>query len=271
MDEWESKAIIRDTFNLVSNGYDNDALRFFRDSAEYMAACFDLRGDELVLDVATGTGGLALELAERLPRGRVTGVDFSEGMLGQATKKAAGRNARNVDFIEMDMQALEFGNDYFDAASCAFGIFFVEDMAGQLNHIADKVKPGGKIVVSSFYKNSFLPLLECLYSQIEAYGVHLTTPAWDKLSTEEKCATLYEKAGLQEVRIVRRAAGYYLSSPDDWWSVLFDAGYRRVLNRLSPAALNAFKREHLDKIEEFSTKDGIWLDVTVLYATGSKP
>lgn len=59
------KALIRDTFDAVSSGYDNTALRFFSESAEHLASCLCLRGDEAVLDVATGTGNAAIALERR--------------------------------------------------------------------------------------------------------------------------------------------------------------------------------------------------------------
>jgi len=61
--EEERKAAIRSTFDSVAKGYDNPSFRFFSISAEQMAACLALKGDEHVLDVATGTGNVALQLA----------------------------------------------------------------------------------------------------------------------------------------------------------------------------------------------------------------
>ncbi len=59
-------------------------------------------------------------------------------------------DVRNVEFMERDMQNLNFPDGLFDVAVCAFGIFFVEDMESQLSHIAYAVKPGGRIMISNF-------------------------------------------------------------------------------------------------------------------------
>jgi len=128
----QAKTILKETFDTVSTGYDDKALRFFPASARNLASLLNLRGDEHVLDVACGTGHTSLAVAGQLRRGKVTAVDFSPGMLSQARRKAAEQNVGNIEFIEMDMQNLGFADNGFDIAVCAFGIFFVEDMETQL-------------------------------------------------------------------------------------------------------------------------------------------
>jgi ubiquinone/menaquinone biosynthesis C-methylase UbiE len=170
-DEQQMTAMLKETFNTVSNGYDHNALRFFPKSAEHFASCFQLRGDERVLDVATGTGHLACAMAKRLPRGHVTAIDFSSGMLDRARKNAAAANIRNVDFIEMDMQAMGLEPAAFDIAICAFGIFFVADMDRQLAHIAEMVREGGVAAICSFEENYMQPLRDMMTGRLSTFGV----------------------------------------------------------------------------------------------------
>ena len=94
----EQKAIIKETFNTIADGYDTDALRFFPASAAYLVTLPELQGHERVLDVACGTGHASLAIAPRLPRGTVTAVDFSAGMLAQARSKAMARGIDNIEF-----------------------------------------------------------------------------------------------------------------------------------------------------------------------------
>src|SRR5512135_330497 len=103
MDRQIRKAKMIETFNTVSSGYDNQALRFFSESAKCMAGYLVAADIKRVLDVATGTGNLALEIARTFPGMRVTGIDFSPGMLAQAKAKAGDGNIPNVEFHEMDM------------------------------------------------------------------------------------------------------------------------------------------------------------------------
>jgi len=270
MDEQQRKAMLKETFDTVSNGYDKKALRFFPRSAEAMASLLKLNGGEHVLDVACGTGHASLVVARMLSRGRVTAVDLSTGMLDQAKKKTASTGIKNIEFLERDMQDLRY-QDQFDVAVCAFGIFFVEDMDAQLAHIASSVKPGGRVMISCFQENYFHPLKKLMLKRLESYGVKIPPPTWKRIAHEAGCKELFEKAGLENVRVETRDVGYYLDGPDEWWDIVWNAGYRRLVGQLSPADQERFKREHLQEVEGLKTGDGIRLDVGVLYAIGTRP
>jgi demethylmenaquinone methyltransferase/2-methoxy-6-polyprenyl-1,4-benzoquinol methylase len=99
-----------------------------------------------VLDVATGTGDLALELARRVaPGGEVVGSDFAEAMLDRAREKAAGRP--DVHFEWGDALALDHPDDAFAAATVAFGARNFADLHRGLGEMARVVRPGGRVVV----------------------------------------------------------------------------------------------------------------------------
>ena len=269
MNAEQIRTILKDTFNAVAGLYDDPALRFFPASARHLAELLHLRDDERVLDVATGTGHVALELAARLPRGRVTGVDFSAGMLAQARKKAAARGVANADFLEMDMQDLRFEDGRFDAAVCAFGIFFVEDMEGVLARIAAKVRPGGRVAICNFQKDYFFPLRQLLTDRLAAHGVPLPPQTWERIASEDGCRALFAAAGLRDVRTKAKNMGYFLTDENEWWNVVWNAGFRRLLSQLPAADLPRFRADHLREVADLKTKDGLRLDIGVLFTVGT--
>lgn len=271
MNEQQRKEMMKHTFDTVATGYDNKALRFFPKSAENMALLLGLKGNEHVLDVACGTGHVSVAIAKLLPKGRVTAVDFSPGMLEQARKKAASLGIRNIEFFERDMQDLRFPDGHFDIAVCAFGIFFIEDMDAQLSHIASTVRPGGRIMISNFEESYFHPLKELFAGRLTAYGVQMPPQTWKRIAHEDGCRQLFEQAELTDIRIESRNVGYFLDGPDEWWDVVWNAGFRRMVGQLKPEEQERFKREHLQEVEALRTKDGIRLDVGVLYTVGTKP
>ena len=102
-----------------------------------------------VLDVATGTGDLALELAGRVvPGGEVIGSDFAEGMLDRARAKADALAAPVRPRFEWgDAMALPYEDATFDAATVGFGARNFEDLGRGLREMARVVRPGGRVVV----------------------------------------------------------------------------------------------------------------------------
>lgn len=270
MNAEQVKAVLRDTFNTVAKAYDDPGLRFFPACARHLADLLDLRGDEHILDVATGTGHAALELAARLPRGRVTGVDFAAGMLAQARRKAAARNLANVDFTEMDLQDLRFNDRTFDAALCAFGIFFVEDMEAALAHIAAKVRPDGTVALCTFQLDYFRPLRQLLLDRLAARNITLPAQSWERIASAAGCRALFATAGLHDIHCETRNMGYFLTDENEWWNVVWNAGFRRLVSQLPAADLPRFRADHLREVAALKTQDGLWLDIGVLYATGMR-
>jgi demethylmenaquinone methyltransferase / 2-methoxy-6-polyprenyl-1,4-benzoquinol methylase len=136
-----------------------------------------------VLDVATGTGDLALELARRVgPQGAVVGSDFSEAMLALARRKSADAGAP-VTFEWANAMALPYADGEFAAATVGFGARNFSDLELGLSEMARVVRPGGKVVVleittptrpplSTFYRLWFdriVPVIGRLAGDPEAY------------------------------------------------------------------------------------------------------
>src|ERR1700677_2591502 len=101
------------------------------------------------LDVATGTGDLAIELARRVSRGgQVVGCDFAEGMLDRARAKAAALNAGLMQprFEWADALDLPYADGLFDAATVGFGARNFTDRARGLEERVRVVRRGGRVV-----------------------------------------------------------------------------------------------------------------------------
>jgi len=101
-----------------------------------------------VLDLATGTGDLALMIARLHPDARVVGSDPSSRMLEVAVEKVARSGLGDrVQLEQGDAQALPYENDSFDGCCIAFGIRNVPDRSAALAEMARVTKPGGRIAV----------------------------------------------------------------------------------------------------------------------------
>lgn len=113
-----------------------------------------------VLDVATGTGDLALELARRVaPGGEVIGSDFAEGMLDRArAKAAAGPSELSPRFEWADAMSLPYEDSAFDAATVGFGARNFDDLSLGLSEMVRVVRPGGRVVVLEITTPSRPPL-----------------------------------------------------------------------------------------------------------------
>jgi demethylmenaquinone methyltransferase/2-methoxy-6-polyprenyl-1,4-benzoquinol methylase len=101
-----------------------------------------------VLDVATGTGDLAIDIARIHDGATVVGLDPSTQMLAIAEEKVAKKQLTDrVSFVVGDAQALPHASCEFDAATIAFGIRNVPDRPRALRELARVVRPGGRIAV----------------------------------------------------------------------------------------------------------------------------
>jgi demethylmenaquinone methyltransferase / 2-methoxy-6-polyprenyl-1,4-benzoquinol methylase len=142
---------VREMFDRIAPRYDllNRAMTAGLDGRWRRAAAgvADVAAGDRALDVCTGTGDLALELAYRTTRaGEAVGVDFSERMVERARAKAARRGSPAA-FRVADALALPFEDDRFDAATVAFGIRNVADLDAGLAEMVRVVRPGGRVVV----------------------------------------------------------------------------------------------------------------------------
>jgi demethylmenaquinone methyltransferase/2-methoxy-6-polyprenyl-1,4-benzoquinol methylase len=164
------------------------------------------------LDVATGTGDLAIELARR--GAEVTGLDFSEPMLELARGKAPG-----LDWTQGDALELPFEDGEFDAATVGFGARNFSDLERGLREMARVTRPGGRVVVleittpqkpplSWFFRVWFdrvVPALGRVAGDPDAYS-YLPSSVRRFPGPRELGAALAE-AGLVEVRWVLTAGG----------------------------------------------------------------
>jgi demethylmenaquinone methyltransferase/2-methoxy-6-polyprenyl-1,4-benzoquinol methylase len=138
-----------------------------------------------ILDVATGTGDVALEIALRTPDSvKITGADFCKEMVDLgAAKVSASPYAGRIDFRVAPCEDLPFANDTFDSITIAFGIRNVVDRKLGLAEMWRVLRPGGRMIILEFstprsqlfrqlyyfYFRRLLPVVGGLFSRYNAY------------------------------------------------------------------------------------------------------
>lgn len=148
-----------------------------------------------ILDLATGTGDLAIAMARRILPAKVVGVDLSEGMLREAQRKVDGRGlAERIELrqgVAEDLKGLE-GNS-FDVATVAFGVRNFDNMEAGLREIWRVLRPGGEVVILEF-SNPTHPLIKGLYR----WYSHSILPRIGGVISRERSAYEYLPASVDE-------------------------------------------------------------------------
>jgi len=149
---------IAGVYDLMNTAMTAGLHRRWRERAAELA---DVGPGSRVLDVATGTGDLAIELARHVsPGGEVVACDFAEAMLARARTKASRAGPRHVQpsFEWGDALELPYEDDSFDAAAVGFGARNFTDLARGLGELARVVRPGGRVVVLEITTPTRAPL-----------------------------------------------------------------------------------------------------------------
>ncbi|MDE7123752.1 MAG: bifunctional demethylmenaquinone methyltransferase/2-methoxy-6-polyprenyl-1,4-benzoquinol methylase UbiE [Alistipes sp.] len=154
-------------YDLLNHVLSMDVDRLWRRRAVRQVAAVAPRR---ILDVATGTGDLAIALARALPGARVTGVDLSEGMLAGAREKVAARGLSDrIELVQGDAERLEWADGTFDAVTVAFGVRNFGDLEAGLRELVRVLRPGGRLVVLEFSR----PRNRLFRALYEGYSRHI--------------------------------------------------------------------------------------------------
>ena len=207
---------VKKLFNSITSNYDilnrlmsaHQDVRWRRIMVENLP-----KNAEDLLDVATGTGDVALEAVKQFPRLRVTGIDLATNMLKAAKVKIKlVESINNINLLGGNTLRLPFNQALFNAVTIAFGLRNVKDHKAALDEMYRVLKPDGKLIIleMSFSPNRFLSPLIGLY-------FNFVLPMLGLLIARDRLAYTYLP------KSIRR-----FLSPIEMKSMMMDAGFSEV-------------------------------------------
>ena len=164
-----------------------------------------------ILDVATGTGDLAIAMARRIRDVQVLGVDLSEQMLAVARRKIEARGLDGRIVLDRgDAERLAVADASVDVATVAFGVRNFGDLGAGLRELARTIKPGGKVVILEFSR----PRNRVFRALYEFYSYKIL-PRIGGLVSRDKRAYEYLPASVGE-----------FPAPEEFMAMMARAGFR---------------------------------------------
>lgn len=211
------KKQVEQMFNTISSHYDglNRIISLGSDVKwrEKVVQLVSEKNPESILDIATGTGDLAIKFAIATRATKIVGIDLSEGMLTVAKKKASEVEVlKQITFIQGDSEALPFDESTFDVISVSFGIRNFENLEKGLSEIYRVLKSNGFFIILEtsvprktpfkqgyyFYTQQVLPLIGKLFSKDKVAYRYLSESA-SVFPYGEELNNILKKIGFIEV------------------------------------------------------------------------
>jgi ubiquinone/menaquinone biosynthesis C-methylase UbiE len=169
------------------------------------------RGDS-VLDIACGTGALAVAVAEQIgPEGAAVGIDVNEGMLNIARSKSS-----SVEWLKAPAEALPFSERRFDSVVSQFGLMYFEEQENAISEMVRVLQPGGSLAVvvwDRLERNIGLAAEELLWQQVIGEPVD-ETPY--RLGDKEVLEKLFKSRDLTRAEITTHTGTARFDSIKNW-------------------------------------------------------
>jgi len=258
-------------YNAAADFYDASPLSFWDYFGRRTIELASLQIGSRVLDVCCGTGASALPAAEAVgPNGQVVGVDLAEGLVGLARVKAIQRRLANIEFEVSDMLAMRFPLASFDAVVCVFGILFVPDMANATSELWSRIRPGGKLAVTTWGPNLFEPANDAFWCSIKDVrpDLYKSFNPWDRIDDPASLRKVLDEGGVASSKIVAENRLHPIKSAEDWWTIVLGSGFRGTIEQLNLADQQKVKEANLAFIRDEKISA---VETNVLYALATKP
>lgn len=227
-----------------------------------------LKQGQRVLDIATGTGLVAVGAAERVgPEGTVLGIDITASMLEQARRKVRALGLSQLRFEVANAEDLRLPEESFDHILCCAALVWMRDLPRTLAHWRTLLVPDGWIDLQTHPETALTTSL-IVQQLAAAEGIDLRLHR--EVGTPERLHDLLKTTGFVDIDIVTEPGGYFMTleqalilGPD--FDYPTPGQYPSPLSACTNSQMNKIQQAYEDAMRAACTSQGIWLDCTSMF------
>ncbi len=172
----------------------------------------NVKAGDYVVDVACGTGVLAIAVSEHVgPEGKTIGVDINEGMLNIARSKSS-----SVEWLNAPAEVLPFTDDYFNCVVSQFGLMYFKNQEAAIREMMRVLQPSGTIAVIVWDKldnNPGFAAEEYLWQKVFGYEVE---EAPNRLGDKDVLENLFRASGINDIQVNTYEGTARFDSIESW-------------------------------------------------------
>lgn len=252
------------TWDNVSHGWkkwNEFTMNFLKPMGDAIIKALSIKNNDVVLDIASGTGEPAFSIAAIASNGKVYATDLSEEMLAIARSYAGERDIKNIEFKAADVSDLPFKNNFFDKISCRMGFMFFPNMQLAANEMFRVCKHGGKVAISvwSFAENNdwSATITQVLSNHVEIPQPSLDEPGMFRCAKPGLVKQLFENAGFKNVKEEIVSGETDFGTAENYW-----------LNRTEMSESTISSLSKVDEVTRKKIKDELLADCNAKLTNG---
>ena len=289
-DPIQYKNNMRLNWNTVASKYHEDwastSIGPFKSTTE-LVKFGEIKQNDIVLDLACGTGAVSNEVVKHLhdssvgdhvsDRTTLVGIDISRVALSIAKSSISTHRFPGPCFIEMDSENLGFRTASFNKILCQFGLMFFPNASHVIKQLNDILIRGGKLVISVHGTAKGVPYFSCIMNSILKHIPDIRpkgSPSVHTFGNSDDLYNVLEIAGFHNISIKKYTFLYQAGTFDEYWSDYMSStanSIRSVMESKGTHLLSQIKEDSKVSADRFTDIDGIltfpWV---VLIATAHK-
>lgn len=267
------------SWNKFSPGWkkwDNLMMDFLKPMGDEIIRLLNPKNNDMVLDVASGTGEPGLTIASMLTGGKVIITDLAEDMLEIASENAAKRGIKNIETRACDVCELPFADNTFDAISCRFGFMFFPDMLLAAKEMVRVLKPGGRIATSVWNvpeKNFWVTAIGgTINRNMQLPPSPPEVPGMFRCAKSGLIQDLFQQAGLKNTSEKEVTSKLKCGTTDVYWNMMTEvaAPFVAALSKADDVMKEKIKREVYQVVNEKYPDGNIMISSSALVIYGEK-
>lgn len=231
----------------------------------------NIQPGEVILDIAAGTGLITFRMAEKTTSsGKIVATDISDEMVNIGNQIVQSRALPNVHFERMDAENLTYTENTFDLTTCALGLMYFPDPDASLKEMYRVLKYGGRAVVAVWGSRKKCGWAN-IFPIVDARVSTDVCPMFFNLGESEVLKYPFENAGFKNISLQKIETKLSYSSAEEACQASFMGGpVAMAYSRFDELTRNEAKKEYLESIAPFKTKNGYEIPGEFVICSGEK-